>query len=118
MDPSGHRSMITDDPMNETEEESQLSFEAMKQANSSIYNAGYSSTYTIKSGDTLSGISGIYGTTVDAIVNANGISNPDLIYPGQELIIPNIDARSSDDYVNNKVAWRGRIVILGIVRDG
>ena len=44
-------------------------------------------TYTIKSGDTLSEIASKYGTTVNAIASANGISNPGLIHVGQTLKI-------------------------------
>ncbi len=42
-------------------------------------------TYTVKSGDTLSGIASKLGTTVNTLVSKNGISNPNLIYPGQVL---------------------------------
>lgn len=45
-------------------------------------------TYTVRPGDTLYRIAGTYGTTVSAIVAANNIVNPDLIYPGQVLVIP------------------------------
>jgi LysM repeat protein len=45
-------------------------------------------THTIQRGDTLYGIALRYGTTVQAIVNANGLANPNLIYAGQTLIIP------------------------------
>ena len=44
-------------------------------------------TYTIKSGDTLSEIAQKHGTTVNAIASANGISNPNLISVGQTLRI-------------------------------
>ena len=44
-------------------------------------------TYTVQRGDTLSAISRKYGTTVTKIVKDNGIINPNLIYPGQKLII-------------------------------
>ena len=44
--------------------------------------------YRVRSGDTLSGIAQRFGTTVDALVEANGIENPDLIFPGQRLLIP------------------------------
>lgn len=44
-------------------------------------------TYTIQSGDTLWQIALKYGTTVQEIANINGISNPNLIYPGQVLRI-------------------------------
>lgn len=43
--------------------------------------------YIVKKGDTLSGIAKRYGTTVNNLVVANGIKNPNLIYPGQRLII-------------------------------
>ena len=43
--------------------------------------------YTIKRGDNLWNISRRYGTTVQNIVNWNGIRNPNLIYPGQRIVI-------------------------------
>lgn len=42
-------------------------------------------TYTVRSGDTLSGIAGRFGTTVAALVSLNGIKDPNLIFPGQIL---------------------------------
>jgi LysM repeat protein len=45
-------------------------------------------TYKIKAGDTLSAIATRYHTTVDAIVHLNNITNPNLIYVGQVLVIP------------------------------
>ena len=42
-------------------------------------------TYTVKSGDTLSGIASKYGTTYQKLAKINNISNPNLIYPGQVL---------------------------------
>lgn len=41
--------------------------------------------YTVKSGDTLSGIASKYGTSYQAIAKLNGISNPNVIYAGQRL---------------------------------
>lgn len=43
------------------------------------------STYTVRYGDTLSGIASRYGTSVSALASLNGISNPNWIYPGQVL---------------------------------
>ena len=43
--------------------------------------------YTVKSGDTLSSIAKRYNTTYQKIANDNNISNPNLIYPNQKLII-------------------------------
>ena len=53
-------------------------------------NGGSSSNvikYTVKSGDTLSGIAAKYGTTYQKIAADNGIANPNKIYPGQVLTI-------------------------------
>lgn len=41
--------------------------------------------YTIQSGDCLSIIAERFGTTVDVLVNLNGIANPNLIYAGQTI---------------------------------
>lgn len=45
-------------------------------------------TYVVEPGDTLYRIALRFGTTVDAIVKANRIENPDLIYPGEVIVIP------------------------------
>lgn len=52
------------------------------------------STYTVVSGDTLSGIAAKFGTTVSVLVSLNGIKNPDLIYPGQVLKLSGVAAAS------------------------
>lgn len=45
------------------------------------------STYTVQAGDTLWGIAQKYGVTVQQLCQWNNISNPNLIYPGQVLVI-------------------------------
>lgn len=44
-------------------------------------------TYTVQSGDTLSGIASRFGTTYQKIASDNGIANPNIIHPGQVLKI-------------------------------
>lgn len=44
--------------------------------------------YTVRAGDTLSQIAARYGTTVAAIMKANNLTNADLIFVGQVLLIP------------------------------
>ena len=44
--------------------------------------------YLLKSGDNLTHLSAQYGTTIEAILAANGLTNANRIYVGQSLIIP------------------------------
>jgi LysM repeat protein len=44
--------------------------------------------YVVKAGDTLSAIAARYGTTTQALVQANGLASANLIYVGQRLLIP------------------------------
>lgn len=44
--------------------------------------------YTVRYGDTLSGLAWRFGRNMWAIARANGISNPNWIYAGQRLYIP------------------------------
>lgn len=53
--------------------------------------------YTVQMGDTLSGISQLYGISVDAMVEANGITDPDLIVTGQTLSIPGASSGSDPE---------------------
>ena len=43
------------------------------------------STYTVRAGDTLSGIAAKYGTSYQELAALNGIPNPNIIHPGQVL---------------------------------
>ena len=51
-------------------------------------NSSIENIYIVRSGDTLSQIALNFNTTVSAIANLNGITNVNLIYTGQRLIIP------------------------------
>ena len=53
-------------------------------------------TYTVKSGDTLSGIGAKLGVDWKQIASANNISSPYTIYPGQVLKIPGKGSSSSE----------------------
>lgn len=46
--------------------------------------------YTVQDGDTLSGLAERFNTTVDELVAANGLTDPDALQPGQTLIIPSL----------------------------
>jgi LysM repeat protein len=45
-------------------------------------------TYTVRPGDTLSGIAALFGVTVDDIVRVNDITDPNVLSEGQVLTIP------------------------------
>ena len=49
---------------------------------------GQSRSYVVQRGDTLLSIARRFGLTVKQLQQANNISNPDRIYPGQTLVIP------------------------------
>lgn len=44
--------------------------------------------HTVRAGETLTSIARMYGVTVEEIMTANGLTNPNLIYVGQSLLIP------------------------------
>ncbi|MGL6121694.1 MAG: LysM peptidoglycan-binding domain-containing protein [Shewanella sp.] len=68
--------------------------------------------YIVQGGDSLSLISKkLYGdfSKVDEIAQLNNIKNVDLIYPGQQLTVPNVaDAVSTDAIIveDTKPAWK------------
>ena len=53
-----------------------------------VPSSGQVIVHVVQPGETLYSIAYRYGTTVQAIIDANGITNPDQIYPGQKLSIP------------------------------
>lgn len=48
--------------------------------------------HSVVRGETLFRIAQSYGVTMNSIVQANGLSDPEVIYPGQMLIIPGVEA--------------------------
>jgi len=45
-------------------------------------------TYTIRAGDTLAGIASLYGSTREAIMDENGLTDPNAIFVGQQILVP------------------------------
>lgn len=58
-------------------------------------------TYTVQSGDTLSGISAKFGTTYQSLASINGIADPNTIYSGQVL---KIDGNANNEATYHTVA--------------
>jgi len=75
-------------------------------------NQNFSSTYIVKSGDTLSAIAQRFNTSVSELVELNDISNPNLIYPGEIIKIPTITNE------NSKSATSRQYIKTYIVRSG
>jgi LysM repeat protein len=48
----------------------------------------WGNVYVVRPGETLSGIAWRFGVSVNSLVRANGIANPNRIYAGQRLVIP------------------------------
>ncbi|MGH2460438.1 MAG: LysM peptidoglycan-binding domain-containing protein [Chloroflexota bacterium] len=46
--------------------------------------------YTVSQGDSLSSIASAFGVDLRTIVNANGLSVPYVLHPGQEIVIPGV----------------------------
>lgn len=46
--------------------------------------------YTVQPGDNLSTIAERFNTTVEELVAANGLTDPDALQPGQTLLIPSL----------------------------
>lgn len=60
--------------------------------------------YTVKSGDTLSDIADMYSTDYMTIANDNGIENPNIIYPGQQLVIRG-EKQSKHEEAKSSEVW-------------
>ena len=58
-------------------------------------------TYTIKDGDTVVSIAILFGSTVQEILAANGLSETDIIRPGDTLVVPLRDI--PDDLLESEV---------------
>lgn len=63
--------------------------------------AGSAGTYTVKKGDTLSGVAGRLGVSVGSLASANGIRDLDHLVAGRTLTIPGASApaRAATSYV-------------------
>lgn len=62
-------------------------YETVQKRVNEIMGIKLTTVYTVKSGDTLSHIAKKYNTTYQKIALDNNIQNPNLIYPGQKLVI-------------------------------
>ena len=65
-------------------------------------------------GSTLDQLSALYGVSVQALVSANGISDPNLIFAGSDLLLPSTsESAGSDQPTSNAPTQTGVIVLWG-----
>lgn len=65
--------------------------------------------YTIQQGDTLSEIAQRYGTTVQELASINNITNPNLIYPGEEIrVLTNSTVNGSETRATGSITYTVR----------
>jgi LysM repeat protein len=64
------------------------------------------SGYTIRTGDTLSGLASRFGVTETALINANHVANPDRIYAGRTIVIPHTVGSRSNAGVSSVTSAR------------
>ncbi|WP_353987763.1 muramidase family protein [Ruicaihuangia caeni] len=67
---------------------------APKQAPAPTAAVSSGSRYTIRTGDTISGIAARHGLSTQTLLSANGLSWSSIIYPGQTIAIPGLSAAS------------------------
>ena len=74
-------------------------------SNNATITSSTTAEYTVKRGDNLYNIARRFGTTINSIVNLNNITNPNLIYPGQSIIIRR-DVRTNDTHATGSTFYR------------
>lgn len=76
--------------------------------------------YTVKSGDTLYNIARTYGTTVNELVNLNGLTRPNDLVIGQNLFIPSNSESSTHTVVSGdtmyKIAMQYNVSLNDLIR--
>ena len=79
--------------------------------------------YTVRRGDTLSSIAARYDSTVSAISGTNDLSNPNLIYVGERLLIPTVRQYNGTTYTVrsgdtlSEIAARYHISVASLVNE-
>ena len=83
--------------------------EVITNSNNSQENQANRIIYTIRYGDTLSGIAKRYGVSIQNLVNWNNIKNPNLIYAGNTLVVYTNSYNNSSNNIssNTYVVKRG-----------
>ena len=72
--------------------------------------------YQVQSGDTLADIAARFGVSVNLLAQVNGIANADLVYVGQQLIIPGVssgvDASAASETSSASTQTGGEVLVV------
>lgn len=88
---------------------------AISPATDAPVQSGPTTEYVVQSGDTLAVIAAKLGSTQDAIIKANNIADPNLLYVGVRLIIPTGNSSASIPETATPVAPTGAGLRIGSV---
>lgn len=69
--------------------------------------AGEDEVYIVQSGDMLSAIAARFGVSMQAIMDANNLSNPDFVFVGQRLVIPRSGSSTAPTATHTPPASQG-----------
>ena len=69
----------------------------------SAFSGDSPTTVEVEQGDTLSELADQFGSSVQAIMEANNLTNPDMIRVGQELIMPIVERVNMKEVKNNQI---------------
>ena len=69
----------------------------------SAFSGDSPTTVEVEQGDTLSELADQFGSSVQAIMEANNLANPDMIRVGQELVMPIVERINMKEVKNNQI---------------
>jgi len=69
----------------------------------SAFSGDSPTTVEVEQGDTLSELADQFGSSVQAIMEANNLTNPDMIRVGQELVMPIVEKINMKEVKNNQI---------------
>lgn len=81
-------------PQQDNPEEESAPVESPVDTNVPVLEESGPEVHVVAAGETLGQISSRYDVAMDEILSANGMSNPNLLYVGQELIIPSAETEA------------------------
>tara|TARA_R100001594_G_scaffold41920_1_gene73901 strand:- start:216 stop:2900 length:2685 start_codon:yes stop_codon:yes gene_type:complete len=92
-----------EDKQTETRNEKLLSDDLEASVFSDVSEKESPTTVEVEQGDTLSKLADQFGSSVQAIMEANNLTNPDMIRVGQELVMPIVERINMKEVKNNQI---------------